>query len=227
MPDTVNLFNRVAKHYDALNTFFSLGMDRQWRKRLAEEIKGSRSVLDLATGTGEVAIETVHKLQKAQVVGIDPSAEMLALARQKIESGGYSERIMLAQCEAENLPFKDNVFDAVTIAFGIRNTVDPKKSLLQMKRVLKNGGKAGIMEFAVPGNKLFAPLYLFYFKKILPVVGSIFGTGKEYKYLSDSTESFPQREDFVDLIKEAGLEPEKSIELMMGIVIIYIGVNKD
>lgn len=227
MPDTVTLFNRVAKHYDSLNTFFSLGMDRQWRKRLAEEIKGSLYVLDLATGTGEVAIETVHVLQKTKVVGIDPSGEMLDLAKLKIESRGKSGRIALAQCEAENLPFKDNVFDAVTIAFGIRNTVDPYKSLSEMKRVLKKGGKAGIMEFAIPGNKLFAPLYLFYFKNILPIVGSIFGTGKEYKYLSESTESFPQRGGFMNLMKDAGFEPEKSIELMMGIVIIYTGLNKD
>ncbi|MEQ9620251.1 MAG: bifunctional demethylmenaquinone methyltransferase/2-methoxy-6-polyprenyl-1,4-benzoquinol methylase UbiE [Deltaproteobacteria bacterium] len=227
MPDTVTLFNRVAKHYDSLNTFFSLGMDRQWRKRLAEEIRGSLYVLDIATGTGEVAIETVRKLQRAKVVGIDPSGEMLDLAKQKIESGGESEKIMLVQCKAENLPFKDNVFDAVTIAFGIRNTVDPQKSLSEMKRVLKKGGKAGIMEFAIPGNKMFAPLYLFYFKNILPIVGSIFGTGKEYKYLSESTESFPQRESFTELMKDAGLEPEKSIELMMGIVIIYIGIRKE
>ena len=227
MPDTVTLFNRVAKHYDSLNTFFSLGMDRRWRKRLAEEIKGSLSVLDVATGTGEVAIETVRKLPDCKVVGIDPSAEMLGLAKLKIESGGESARIALAQCEAENLPFKDNVFDAVTIAFGIRNTVDPQKSLSEMKRVLKKGGKAGIMEFAIPGNKLFAPLYLFYFKNILPIVGSIFGTGKEYKYLSSSTETFPQRESFTNLMKDAGLQPRKSIELMMGIVVIYIGLKKE
>ncbi len=226
MPDTVTLFNKVAKHYDSLNTFFSLGMDRQWRKRLAEEIRGSKLVVDIATGTGEVAIETVNKLGGCKVVGVDPSSEMLGLAKQKIESRGESGKITLAQCEAENLPFKDGTFDAVTIAFGIRNTVDPSGSLSEMKRVLKPGGRVGILEFAIPRNKYFAPLYLFYFKKVLPLVGSLFGTRREYKYLSDSTSAFPQRESFTDLLKGAGFRPEKSIEMMMGIVIIYTAVKE-
>lgn len=225
MPETVTLFNKVAKHYDSLNTFFSLGMDRQWRKRLAEEIRGSNLVLDIATGTGEVAIETANKLNGCKVVGVDPSAGMLGLAKQKIESRGGSGTITLAQCEAENLPFRDCTFDAVTIAFGIRNTVDPSKSLSEMKRVLKPGGKVGILEFAIPRNKYFAPVYLFYFKNVLPLVGSLFGTGSEYKYLSDSTSAFPQRESFVNLLKDAGFRPDGSIELMMGIVIIYTAVK--
>lgn len=225
MPDTVTLFNKVAKHYDSLNTLFSLGMDRQWRKRLAEEIRGSNLVLDIATGTGEVAIETVNKLNGCKVVGVDPSAEMLVLAKQKTESRSRTNAITLAQCEAENLPFREGTFDAVTIAFGIRNTVDPSKSLSEMKRVLKAGGKVGILEFAIPQNKYFAPLYLFYFKNILPLVGSFFGTGSEYRYLSDSTSSFPQRESFINILKDAGFIPDKSIELMMGIVIIYTALK--
>lgn len=225
MPETVTLFNKVAKRYDSLNTLFSLGMDRLWRKRLAEEIRGSSLVLDIATGTGEVAMETVRKLRGCKVVGVDPSAEMLGLAKQKIASSGRSVAVTLAQCQAEDLPFKDGVFDAVTIAFGIRNTVDPARSLAEMKRVLKPGGKAGILEFAIPRNKYFSPLYLFYFKNILPLVGSLFGTGGEYRYLSDSTSAFPQREDFIHLLKEAGFKPDKSIELMMGIVIIYTALR--
>ena len=227
MPDTVGLFNRVAGRYDALNTFFSFGMDRRWRKRLSGEIRGSLSVLDVATGTGEVAMEAVRSLGGGcRVVGADPSARMIDLARRKVASSGLGDRISLARCGAENLPFRDGAFDAVTIAFGIRNTADPLKSLSEMERVLKPGGKAGIMEFAIPKNRLFAPLYLFYFRNILPLVGSLFGTGSEYRYLSESTSAFPQRESFVKLMEEAGFRTAKTVELMMGIVVIYVGIKK-
>lgn len=225
MPDTVNLFNKVAQHYDALNTFFSLGMDRRWRKRLSNQIRGAENVLDIATGTGEVAIETVRNLKGCRVVGADPSARMLELAVKKISASGNSGRIKLARCGAERLPFKAGTFDAVTIAFGIRNTVDPSKSLSEMNRVLRPGGRVGIMEFAIPRNKFFAPLYLFYFRNFLPFIGSLLGTGDEYKYLSESTSAFPQRESFIGLMSDAGFRTEKPIELMLGIVIIYTGTK--
>lgn len=225
MPETTSLFNKIAKHYDSLNTFFSFGMDKLWRKKLADEIKGSKIVLDIATGTGEVAIETVKKID-ASVIGLDPSIEMLRLAKIKCSSSALKDKIALVQGVAEDLPFRDNSFDAVTIAFGIRNTVDPIRSLNEMIRVLKPGGKAAILEFTIPRNKIFAPVYLFYFKKVLPFVGSIFGSRKEYKYLSDSTSEFPQRENFHNLMKEARFEQIQSIELMIGTVIIYTGVNK-
>ncbi|MCL4244455.1 MAG: ubiquinone/menaquinone biosynthesis methyltransferase [Candidatus Dadabacteria bacterium] len=226
MPDTVNLFDKVAGRYDSLNTFFSMGMDRLGRRRLARAVSGSKTVLDIATGTGEVAIETVDVLPEARVFGVDPSPEMLLLARKKLVSRGLSERISLARSRAEELPFKDGSFDAVTIAFGIRNTVDPALSLSEMRRVLRPGGKAAVLEFAIPRQKLFAPLYLFYFKNILPLVGSLFGTKSEYKYLSDSTTAFPQREKFLELMEKSGLTPEKSVEMMLGIVILYTGVKR-
>ena len=226
MPDTVKLFNKVAEHYDALNTFFSLGMDRLWRKRLSDQIRGAGRVLDIATGTGGVAIETVRNLKGCRVVGADPSARMLELAGKKISATGNSGRIMLARCGAEHLPFRDGAFDAVTIAFGIRNTADPSKSLSEMNRVLRPGGRVGIMEFAIPRNKFFAPVYLFYFRNFLPFIGSLFGTGTEYKYLSESTSAFPQRESFIKLMADAGFRTGKPIELMMGIVIIYTGAKQ-
>ena len=224
MPQTVQLFNKVAKHYDSLNTFFSLGMDSLWRKRLARELSGSKKILDVATGTAEVAIQMVNVLGSVKVTGLDPSAGMLELARDKVAASGKSEQISLTQGSAEDLPFTEGSFDAVSIAFGIRNTEDPLKSLGEMKRVLRPGGKAGIMEFAIPENKVFRPLYLFYFRNILPLVASVFGNRSEYKYLSDSTSAFPQRERFTELMESSGLRVEKTVELMLGIVIIYIGV---
>ena len=223
MPETTSLFNKIAKHYDSLNTFFSFGMDKQWRRQLAEQIKGSQLVLDIATGTGEVAIETIKKLENSKVIGIDPSAQMLRLAYKKCKSPQYEGRIGLVEGLAEELPFGDEKFDAITIAFGIRNTVNPLQSLKEMKRVLKPGGRVAILEFTIPKNKIFAPIYLFYFKKFLPFVGSLFGSQKEYKYLSDSTLEFPQREKFVEIMENAGLNHQQSKELMIGTVIIYVG----
>jgi demethylmenaquinone methyltransferase/2-methoxy-6-polyprenyl-1,4-benzoquinol methylase len=226
MPETKSLFNRVAEHYDLLNTALSFGMDKLWRSRLAEEIRGSKLVLDIATGTAEVAVEVSNKLNNPHVVGLDPSEEMLRLGQKKIEALGAKKKINLVQGIAENLPFKDDTFDAVTIAFGIRNTVDPLKSLQEMKRVLKPNGRVGILEFAIPKNKLFGPLYMSYLRNVLPFIGSFFGKRNEYEYLADSIPKFPQRKTFVRLMEEAGFIVKKSIELTMGTVIIYIGIKE-
>ena len=226
MPETKSIFNRVAEHYDLLNTIFSFGMDKSWRRRLAEEISESRLVLDIATGTAEVGIEVINRWNKCYVIGIDPSKKMLELGGAKLEALGVKKKIILVQGIAENLPFKDDTFDAVTIAFGIRNTVDPIRSLQEMRRVLKPRGKVGILEFAVPQNKVFAPFYMFYLRNVLPFVGSFFGRREEYEYLADSTSKFPQRHSFTSLMEQAGFTVEKSIELTMGTVIIYVGVKK-
>ena len=223
MPETTSLFNKIARHYDSLNTFFSFGMDKIWRKKLVEQIRGSSLILDIATGTGEVALETVKKLESSQVIGIDPSGQMLRFAKKKCES---IKKITLVQGYAEDLPFRNDAFDAITIAFGIRNTVNPLQSLREMNRVLKPGGKVAILEFTIPKNKIFAPVYLFYFKKFLPFIGSFFGSKTEYKYLSDSTSEFPQREKFLKIMKEAQFMPQEYIELMIGTVIIYTGIKE-
>lgn len=227
MPETKSIFNSVAKRYDILNTIFSLGIDRLWRKRLADELGDTSLSLDIATGTAEVAIEVLNKPNSAYVIGIDPSGEMLELARKKLEALGVNKEIVLVHGVAEDLPFKDNSFDAVTISFGIRNTFDPSKSLREMSRVLRSGGKLGVLEFSVPQNKVFGPFYMSYLRNLLPLVGSLFGTRKEYEYLADSIPKFPQRESFIRLMEEAGLRTEKAIELTFGTVIIYIGIKEN
>jgi len=227
MPDTRSIFNSVAKNYDLLNTLFSFGRDKQWRKRLAQEIDGSELVLDIATGTAEVAIELINNNNKGSVIGIDPSHVMLELGQRKLKSIGGIDKIDLVQGVAEYLPFKDDTFDAITIAFGIRNTISPLESLKEIKRVLKPKGRLGILEFAVPQNRIFGPTYMFYLRKILPFVGSIFGTGKEYKYLGDSISDFPHRNDFIEHLKYAGFSIQKSIELMIGTVIIYLSTKEE
>ena len=226
MPETRLLFDSVAKNYDLLNTIFSMGRDRIWRKRLAKEIEGSGLILDIATGTAEVAIEVVNNARNSQVVGLDPSGEMLLLGKKKINSTGLHARIRLVQGVAEKLPFKDNAFDAITIAFGIRNTVAPINALTEMNRVLTRGGRLAILEFAVPQAKIFSPAYMFYLKNILPLVGSFFGTRKQYRYLGDSISEFPHREAFLKILSKSGYSVEKPIELMCGTVIIYIGIKR-
>jgi demethylmenaquinone methyltransferase / 2-methoxy-6-polyprenyl-1,4-benzoquinol methylase len=227
MPETKSLFNRIAEHYDLLNTLFSFGMDKPWRRRLAREVSGSTLALDIATGTTEVAVEIVNKLNECHVIGIDPSKEMLELGRAKLEARGVQGKIILARGFAENLPFKEDSFDAATIAFGIRNTMDPLKSLQEMNRVLRYGGKVGILEFAIPRNRIFSLFYMFYLRNFLPFVGSFFGRRNEYKYLARSISEFSQRDQFTQLMEKAGFRVKKPIELTMGTVIIYIGVKED
>jgi demethylmenaquinone methyltransferase/2-methoxy-6-polyprenyl-1,4-benzoquinol methylase len=226
MPETKSLFNKVAEHYDLLNTIFSLGMDKSWRRYLAEEIDGS-NVLDIATGTAEVAIEILNRSDKRYITGIDPSRKMLDQAGAKLKTVRVKNKIFLAQGVAEWLPFKNESFDAITIAFGIRNTVNPLESLKEMKRVLRPGGRVGILEFAVPQNKLFGPVYMFYLRNVLPFIGSFFEKRNEYEYLADSIPKFPQHNDFIALMEKAGFKVKKTIELTMATVIIYIGVKED
>lgn len=226
MPETKSLFNRVADRYDLLNTLFSFGMDKSWRKRLAREVSGLTLALDIATGTTEVAVEIINRLNECRVIGIDPSKEMLELGRAKLKALGLQEKIILVHGFAENLPFKGDTFDAATIAFGIRNTLDPLKSLQEMKRVLRPGGKVGILEFAIPRNKLFSSFYMFYLRNALPFIGSFFGKRNEYKYLVHSIPKFPQRDHFTQLMENAGFRVKKPIELTMGAVVIYIGVKE-
>ena len=143
----------------------------------------------------------------------------------KLKALGVRGKIILVQGFAENLPFKGDAFDAATIAFGIRNTVDPLKSLQEMKRVLRPRGKVAILEFAIPQNKLFSPFYMFYLRNAFPFIGSLFGKRDEYKYLVRSIPEFPQRDRFTQLMEKAGFIVKKPIELTMGAVVIYIGIK--
>ena len=227
MPETQSLFNKVAEHYDLLNTLLSFGTDKSWRRRLAEEIRSSKIVLDIATGTAEVAIEVVKRWNGCFAIGIDPSKQMLDLAQAKLRVAGVKKKITLVEGVAESLPFKDGTFDAITIAFGIRNTIDPLTSLKEMYRVLRPASRVGILEFAVPQNRIFAPLYMSYIRNMFPFLGSFFGKKNEYQYLVDSIPIFPQRDSLTKLMEDAGFSVKKLIELTMGTVIIYVGVKED
>lgn len=221
MPETRKIFDEVASHYDWLNTLFSLGIHRLWRKKLAEELRDVEYNLDIATGTAEVAIEIARKYPATKTVGIDPSMNMLRIAENKIKELDLKERTALVSAVAENLPFAEKQFDSVTIAFGIRNTVDYELSLREMRRVLKKNGKLLILEFSIPENPVFKPIYMFYFRVLMPLVGSIYGRGREYRYLAESAAAFPQRKDFIRHLENAGFRDCRYSELTMGVVALY------
>ena len=225
MPDTKDLFDKISNNYDLLNSLFSAGIDKIWRKKLVRNFNNGSFILDVATGTAEVLVEGLTLSKVDTGLGIDPSIEMLKIGKNKLLKKGFNNNTSLFKSEAENLPFKDNIFDGVTIAFGIRNTKDYYRSLTEMHRVLRKDGTIAILEFAIPRISVFTSLYLFYFKNIMPFIGSLFGNRREYKYLSDSTTEFPQRDVFQNILTECGFKECEFEELSFGIAIIYTGIK--
>ncbi|MGI9534841.1 MAG: ubiquinone/menaquinone biosynthesis methyltransferase [Thermodesulfobacteriota bacterium] len=225
MPDTKDLFNKISKYYDLLNTIFSVGIDKKWRIKLVSQVAAGSTVLDVATGTAEVISEGIKKDIFTKSIGLDPSIEMLKIGNKKLNTNFYKSSFLLIEGTAENLPFDNNSFDATTIAFGIRNTINYHRSLQEMFRVIKPGGKIAILEFAIPTYPFIRQLYLLYFKYLMPHVGSIFGSKKEYKYLSESTLKFPQRLKFLDVLRDSGFVNCEFEELSLGIAIIYTGLK--
>lgn len=218
------MFNNISKRYDFLNHFFSLGIDRRWRRKATAQLKEGQPkiILDIATGTGDLAIEVYKQLKPEKIVGIDISTGMLAVGREKLDKKGLSTIISLEEGDCENLPFEDNSFDAIVVAFGVRNFENVEKGLREMARVLKPGGQCMILEFSRP--KLF-PLkqgFNLYFKYILPFIGRITSKDKKaYSYLYESVQVFPEGKDFTELLETAGLSNPKHTPMTMGICSAY------
>jgi len=220
------MFNSIAPRYDFLNRLLSLGIDRKWRRFAVEQIKSSANgrILDVATGTGDVALEIAARTPEAvSIVGVDFSKEMVALGRTKIRNSPYAQRITMEVAPCEAIPFSEESFDSVTIAFGIRNVVDRLQGLKEMQRVLKPGGRLVILEFSTPTSSIFRTIYLFYFLKVLPAIGGLFSKQSAYKYLPDSVLEFPSREEFKDLMTKAGLINLRHFDLTGGIATVYVG----
>lgn len=215
-----NIFDSIAFRYDFLNHLLSFGVDHYWRRKALKLSKvGTDSfLLDVACGTGDVAIEA-HKQGVRNIIGADFSHNMLGLFKKK------SEWIVgrVIQTTAEQMPFPDNTFTNITVAFGVRNFYDIKEGFKSFHRVLKKDGKATVIEFQMPENKIFKSFYKFYFKKILPLVGGIVSKNKTaYKYLPDSVEEFDEKIFLVDLLKEVGFKSIKKYKLTFGIVQVVI-----
>ena len=223
-----SMFNSIAWRYDFLNHFLSFGIDRFWRKKAIRIISNSFKtpyILDVATGTGDFAI-TAMKTNPTGIKGIDISENMLQIGRKKLVAKDLTGKIELMPGDSESIPFADNVFDVAMVAFGVRNFSNPMKGLLEMKRVIRNEGMIVVLEFSKPSGFPFRPVYNFYFRNILPFFGKLFSKDKSaYKYLPDSVMKFPDNEEFIRLLDEAGFSDTKQIKLTGGVSSIYTGVK--
>ena len=224
------MFDRIAPAYDLLNHLLSFGIDRRWRRRVVKLVREDRParILDLATGTGDMALALARGVPGAQVTGADLSTQMLEVAREKVAKKGLTERIRLCVAEAEQMPeMPDNGFDVTTVAFGVRNFHDIGRGLREICRTLRPGGKLYVLEFSTPRNGLFGALYRFYFHRVLPVIGGwVSHDGKAYRYLPESVDEFPAWERFVAMMEECGYGECRSVALMTGVARIYIGVKQ-
>ncbi|MEA2030047.1 MAG: bifunctional demethylmenaquinone methyltransferase/2-methoxy-6-polyprenyl-1,4-benzoquinol methylase UbiE [candidate division Zixibacteria bacterium] len=223
------LFNRVAHRYDLLNRLLSARRDVAWRKKLAKRLPSTSemTVLDLATGTGDVILSALSNCDNISlVVGLDPAGEMLKLAQRKITIAGKSNETSLVRADALSLPFSDYSFDVVTIAFGIRNVTDVSRAFNEILRVLKPGGAVVVLEFSLPSCRFLRGIYLLYFRHILPRLGAfISGEANAYTYLNTSVEKFPYGREFCDLMTHSGFEQTKSEPLTFGVATLYTGIK--
>jgi len=221
------MFDNISGSYDFLNHFFSLGIDVLWRKKAIRILKKEQPslVLDVATGTGDFALEAVRMQLGAQkIIGVDISEGMLEVGRKKIAAKGLSDKIEMMYGDSEHLPFENDHFDAYTVAFGVRNFQDLEKGLADMLRVLKPGALGVVLEFSKPKRFPVSHLFRFYFKYIMPVVGKMVSKDdRAYKYLPESVEAFPSGEEFIDVMKKIGYRDTRRVVLSGGIASIYLG----
>jgi demethylmenaquinone methyltransferase/2-methoxy-6-polyprenyl-1,4-benzoquinol methylase len=220
------MFNDIAHRYDLLNKLLSGGIDVYWRKKTLEELKQlhPQKILDVATGTAEVAIMANKMLAPKQIIGVDISEGMLALGREKIDKLGISDVITLETGDSEQLRFTDHEFDAITVAFGVRNFQRLLQGLQEMHRVLKPGGKLVVLEFSKPSGWGIKQSYQLYMRYATPAVGKWFSKNRNaYEYLNNSVQAFPEGEKFLQIMQEAGFSNPHLKKLSFGICTIYCG----
>ncbi len=217
------MFNNIAGKYDFLNHFLSMGIDKIWRKRVIKLLShiDQPYILDVATGTGDLAL-LAHKRLGCKVTGVDISTGMLNVAEKKIKDRGVKKFVTVVEGDSENLPFDDDSFDAVMVAFGVRNFENLNKGLIEMTRVLKPGGRMVVLEFSRPLSFPFKQLYFFYFKRMLPFFGGLISKDKAaYEYLPASVLNFPDGDAFDKELEAAGLKPLLRKKQTFGIATIY------
>jgi demethylmenaquinone methyltransferase/2-methoxy-6-polyprenyl-1,4-benzoquinol methylase len=222
------MFDGIASEYDFLNRLLSFGIDRIWRRQLRKMLDMSEAVmvLDVATGTGDLAIECVKntRTKKRKIIGVDISEKMLEKGRTKIVRKHLADRIDLRYGDSENLDFDTDAFDATIVGFGVRNFENLDAGLKEIHRVTKIGGCVFILDFSSPRNAFIRTLYRFYFFRILPLIGqTVSGDDHAYKYLPESVDRFPQYEQMTGLMNRAGFTNTKYKSLSFGIAVIYSG----
>src|ERR1700742_4322806 len=223
-----DMFNNISKTYDFLNHFLSLGIDVIWRKKAINELKAlqPKLILDVATGTGDFAFEALSILNPDKIIGVDISQGMLDIAKQKIAKRNLGGKFEIKLGDSEKLPFGANEFDAVTVAYGVRNFENLELGLADINRVLKPGGKAVVLEFSKPRVFPVKQLYHFYFNYITPGIGKLFSKdSRAYSYLPESVAAFPDGKDFTGLMDKIGYKNTKCRPLAFGICSIYTGVK--
>jgi len=229
-PESIrNLFNNIAPTYDFLNHLLSLGRDFYWRKKAVQELKGLEGwILDIASGTGDVAIEIIHQNgDHGKVFGLDFSEPMIKRARRKVLGKGLSQKIALSLGDALFLPFRDNTFHASIVAFGLRNIVEKEQALSEIVRVIKKGGKVIILEFTFPNKGFMRKIYPIYFQRVLPRVGGfVSGDQGAYAYLPESVFHFSSVENYEEIMRKVGLENVSCQSLTSGVASVISGIKK-
>jgi demethylmenaquinone methyltransferase / 2-methoxy-6-polyprenyl-1,4-benzoquinol methylase len=224
-PDRIaGMFDAIAPRYDFLNRVLSAGIDRRWRARAIDalQLTGRETLLDVCTGTADVALEARRGVRAARVIGVDFAGAMLSLGLRKVREAGEGKRIVLVRGDAMQLPVPDGSSDAATVAFGIRNVQRPEVACAEMARALRRGGRLAILEFGVPRIPGVSTLYLWYFKHLLPLVGRLVsGHGGAYSYLPASVGTFPPPDEFMKILRQAGFDDVQAVPLTFGIVYLY------
>ncbi|HET7545095.1 MAG TPA: bifunctional demethylmenaquinone methyltransferase/2-methoxy-6-polyprenyl-1,4-benzoquinol methylase UbiE [Polyangiaceae bacterium] len=218
------MFDGIAARYDLVNRVISLGIDQSWRKKTvrALQLAAGHRVLDLATGTADLAIQVAESQPNVSVVGLDPSSKMLDVGREKVRRTGLSTRVELVQGDAQALPFDDDSFQSVCIAFGIRNVPDRAQALREMARVTRAGGRIAILELSEPRSGLLGALARFHIHRVVPYVGALLSGVKEYQYLQRSIAAFPPAQEFAELMKASNLNVLAVHGLTFGVCHLYV-----
>jgi demethylmenaquinone methyltransferase/2-methoxy-6-polyprenyl-1,4-benzoquinol methylase len=226
-PDRIaGMFDAIAPRYDLLNRVLSAGIDQRWRATAIRslELTGRERLLDICTGTADVALQAKGA---QQVLGVDFAASMLAIGRDKVRAAGATGRVALVRGDAARLPVRDSTADAATVAFGIRNVEHPELACAEMARVIRPGGRLAILEFGVPRLPGISTLYLWYFKHLLPAIGRVVsGNRVAYSYLPASVRGFPPPAQFVAILERAGFVDVHAVPLTLGIVYLYTGIRR-